>query len=111
MADTSGYKRNITGAYIVKDPGATLEYTVDWSEWLNTGTEISTSAFAISTISGDAAPVTNGGDSIVNTNQCVVELSGGTSGNIYTITNTITTDNAETDVRRFQLVVEERYLV
>lgn len=109
MPDTSGFKKDTVGSYIVKDPGAYLTYTVDWVDWLPGGDNLDTSTFTASTISGDASPLVIAANTIITT-QAVVEISGGTAGEIYTVTNTITTTNGETDKRRFRIKVEDRYL-
>ena len=40
MATLTGYKRDIYGLYIDKDPESTLQYTFDWQNWLATGEHI-----------------------------------------------------------------------
>ena len=109
MPDFSGFKNATAGAYIEKDPGAELTYAVDWSDWLPSGTNLDSIEFTVNSISGDTAPIIVGSSTIID-NRATVILSGGTAGNIYTITNTIVTDNSDTDVRRFRIKVEERYL-
>lgn len=109
MPDTSGFKKDTIGSYIAKDPGAYLTYTINWSDWLPGGDNLDTSTFTTSTVSGDAAPLTIAASTIIGSN-AVVEISGGTAGEIYTITNTITTTNGEIDKRRFRIKVEDRYL-
>ena len=107
MATLSGFLQDNDGAFIDKDPSAILNYTLDWSEWLPTGQTISTSAWTVSTISGDAAPVTTVTTSNSGTTT-IVKLSGGTAGNLYTITNTITTSGSLTDRRHFRIKVKNR---
>jgi hypothetical protein len=109
MPDVSGYKKDVFGSYIDKDPAAILDYTVDWSEWLPLGATILDSTFAVSTIPGDTQPLSVVTDSVVG-GQCIVELSGGTAGNIYTVTNTIETSDGQTDRRRFRIRAVERFL-
>jgi len=109
MPDISGFKKDTIGSYIVKDPEAYLTYTVDWVDWVPGGDSLSTSTFTTSTISGDAAPIVIAATTTIGA-QAVVEISGGSAGELYTITNTITTTNGETDIRRFRIRVEQRYL-
>jgi len=107
MATLTGFLQDNDGAYIDKDPSAILSYTLDWSEWLPTSTTISTSTWTISTISGDASPVT----SVTTTNSgntTIIKISGGTAGKVYTITNTITTSGSLTDRRNFRIKVKNR---
>ena len=110
MPDTSGFQADHKGrAYIEKDPNAELSYAVDWSDWMPISTSLDISSFTVSTIAGDADPLTVGGSSILN-DQAIVNLTGGTAGNTYTVTNNITSDNLDVDSRRFLVVVKERYL-
>jgi hypothetical protein len=107
MATLTGFLQDNEGAYIDKDPSAILSYTLDWSEWLPSGSSISTSSWTISTFSGDAAPITQ--VSTTNTgNSAIIRLSGGTIGKVYTITNTITTSGSLTDRRNFRIKVKNR---
>lgn len=109
MPTQTGFKKDIQGSWILKDPGAYLTYTIDWSDWLSLGANLSTSTWTIETIPGDTTPITNEGTSIID-NQAVIQLQGGKAGEMYTITNTVTTDDGLTDVRRFRIKVEQRYL-
>jgi hypothetical protein len=110
MPDISGFKQDVIGAYIDKDPAAQLTYTVDWTEWLLSGVTLSTSSFSASTISGDTAPLTIGTAVIIDNKRATAIISGGKAGEVYTVTNTITTSNGDTDRRRFRIRVLERYL-
>lgn len=104
----TGYKRDLTGSYIAKDPGATLDYNIDWSEWLPTGDSISTSTWTQESVH-TAGNLTLGAASVGN-NVTSVLISNGQAGEIYTIRNTITTNENLTDVRRFRIRVEPRFV-
>lgn len=110
MSTITGYKKDTQGAYIDKDPGARLIYSMDWSEWLPTGDTLASVSYSISTVAGDANPIVKHGQGISGTAISYTELSGGSDGEIYTVTGTITTANGNTDVRRFKLKVNYRYL-
>ena len=101
----SGFRKDITGQYIVKDPAAVLDFSVDWSDWCKTGETISTSVFAVEGTAGNLS-LTN---QTVLSNITTVTISNGYEGNTYVIKNTITTNADNTDVRRFKLKVEKRY--
>lgn len=105
----NGFKRDIAGSWITKDPAATLVYTLDWSEWLPTGATITASTVTVSTITGDAAPLTRVSNGISGGDKTYAELSGGTAGNLYTVTTTVTTSDGEIDRRRYRVRVELRY--
>jgi len=107
MATLTGFLQDNEGAYIDKDPSAILSYTLDWADWLPSGSTVSTSTWAISTITGDASPLT----SVTTTNTgttTIIKVSGGTVGKIYTLTNTITTSGSLTDRRNFRIKVKNR---
>lgn len=110
MSTITGYKKDTVGTYIDKDPGARLVYSMDWSEWLPTGDTVSTVTYTISTISGDATPIVKHTEGVEGGTVSFVELSGGTAKEIYTVTANITTVDGNTDVRRFRLKVNQRYL-
>lgn len=85
---------------IDKDPDAVLDYSVDWSAWLDTDT-IATSAWTAATgITVDSD--TN------STTIATVWLSGGTAGRNYAVTNRITTAAGRTDDRTIIIKVRER---
>ena len=109
MATLTGYLRDSKGIYIDKDPSAVLDYTLDWSEYTQAGDSVSTATWTTSVISGDAAPLTIGVAS-VNNDKATVLISGGTAGNIYTVTCAITTTENLVDRRNFRIVVKNRTL-
>lgn len=111
MTTQTGFRQDNIGSYIDKDPGATLVYSIDWTDWLESGDAIANSAMTTTTITGDPAPLTivsNGFQA--NTDIAYAEISGGSAGNLYTITNTITTENGLIDRRAFRIRVQARYL-
>jgi hypothetical protein len=111
MTTQTGFKQDQTGSYIQKDPGATLVYTIDWSDWMSSGDTISNSSYTVSTITSDPAPMTIVDSGYQSGNSTTyVELAAGSSGNIYTVTNQITTSNGSIDRRRYRIKVNPRYL-
>ncbi len=84
----------------VKDPDSTLDYTIDWTEWLAGTDTISTSTWIV------PAGLTKVSDtkSLLTT---TVWIRGGTAGTSYTVTNRIVTVNGRTDDRSINLVIEE----
>jgi hypothetical protein len=107
MSYLTGFRTDRQGSFIVKDPQATLDYSIDWSEWIANNDNIDSSEWFISEIDDDADPlieVSNFNTSLIAT----IIVSGGTAGNIYTLTNRITTDNELVDERFFRIVVKEK---
>ena len=104
----TGYKRDLTGSYIAKDPGATLAYSIDWSEWLPTGDSITTSTW-VQESTHTGGNLTLSGPAVAN-NVATINIAAGREGEIYTVRNTITTNENLTDVRRFRIRVEKRFV-
>jgi len=104
----TGYKRDLVGSYIAKDPGAVLAYSIDWSEWLPTGDSVTTSNWVQESVH-TGGNLTLNNDSIAN-NVATINIAAGAEGEIYTVRNTITTNENLTDVRRFRIRVEKRYV-
>lgn len=107
MATITGFYKDNEGTLIDKDPEAALDYLISWSEWLPSGDTISTSSWSIEAISGDGDPLTTTSDSKTDT-ATTVNLSGGSTGNIYKVYNTITTTGGLTDRRYFRVKVKLR---
>lgn len=87
----------------LKDPGAVLDYTVDWGQgYLQSGETVSTSIWSIfpSDMTQSAASNT--------ASACTIKVQGGTSGQIYQLTNRITTSQGRTDERSISVRVEQR---
>jgi len=85
-----------------KDPQAVLDYTIDWTKWLDeVGDSIATSTWIVPT----------GLTKVTETNTtklATVWLSGGTAGTNYTVTNRIMTVAGRTDDRSITIRVQER---
>lgn len=103
----TGFLKDIKGAYIPKDPDAILQYGIDWTDWLSAGETVTTSTFQVETTGTGLISLSN---SIIFDNVTAVTISGGTTGTIYTVMNTITTSESWQDVRRFRVKVEDRFL-
>lgn len=83
-----------------KDPGAALDYGIDWDDWLGTDT-IASSSWTVPT------GLTQDSDSH-DTTGTTVWLSGGTVGQFYLVTNHITTAGGRADERTIRIVVVDR---
>jgi hypothetical protein len=79
-------------------PDAVLDYTMDWSEWLDGDTIASSIWTAESGITINSSSNT--------TTVATVWLSGGTAGESYRVTNQITTAAARTDDRSLFITVK-----
>ena len=89
----------------VKDPDAILDYSVDWAQWLAASPvdTIQTSSFAV--IDGGTLSVQT---DTTSTTRATVWLQGGTVGESYRVTNTITTAAGRTAERTITLNIVER---
>lgn len=87
---------------LTKGPSDILVYTIDWSDWLNSGDSIATSTWSL----------TSGVTKVTDTSTAsttVIKVSGGTNGTSYTLTNTVTTTvSGETRIETFVLKVKTR---
>lgn len=110
MATLTGYLKDNEGLYIVKDPSANLDYSIDWSDWLPAGSTVSTSSWTLEDVTGDTTPLTGSGAQIIGNDKTVITINGGTTGYIYKIYNTITTSGGLTERRYFRIKVEARSL-
>ena len=85
---------------LCKSSTAVLDYGFDWADWLVSET-ISTSTWSV------PSGITKDSDSNTTTTS-TIWLSGGTLGNVYTITNTIATSASRTDTRAFLIQLGTR---
>ena len=81
-----------------KDPAATLDYSVDWTEFLETGEIIADSEWTVPT------GLTLVTDSHTDT-KGIIWLSGGTLGKSYEVVNRITTDNTPARIDERTIVI------
>lgn len=92
----------------LKDPQAVLDFGFNYEEWLDADVSevIITSTWAVEdglTIDGSPLPTT-----IIGGNTTAVWISGGTAGENYLLTNTITTDVGRVDERSYKIHIVNR---
>jgi hypothetical protein len=107
----TGFKQDLVGSYIMKDPAAVLTYSVEWADWLYGKDTVVSTTITVAAIDGDPAGtalrVLSSG---VTTTKAFAQIDRGTAGEIYTITVNIITNNGLRDTRRFRIKVEPRFL-
>lgn len=103
----TGFLRDQQGNYIAKDPDASLQYGVDWSQWLTAGDNLFSSTWTVETTGTNAITYTS---PFILDNVALVTLENGQAGTIYTVANTIVTDEGWSDTRRFRVKVEPRFI-
>lgn len=85
----------------IKDPDANLDYPFDWSDWLPSGDTISSVTWVVS--SGLIQGTTSN-----TATSATIWLSGGTSGNAYSVTCRITTSQGRIEDRTITIRVSQR---
>lgn len=88
-------------ATFLKDPDAVMDFSIDWSNWLLAGDEITASEWFVD------AGLTKQADTNDETST-TVWLAGGTEGVNYTATNRITTAAGRVDDRVVEIRCRER---
>ncbi len=101
MSQFQGPLYDDDGAYFEKAPAASLAYGINWTDWLPASTTIASSAWAAD------AGITAGSD-VVASNVASVTVSGGTAGQTYWLTNTVTLSDGQIDSRSFRIKVVAR---
>ena len=92
-----------------KDPDAVLDYSFDWSDWLDDGVSEAISSHTIEIVSDEetSPDLTKDSDS-ESSGVVTVWLSGGTAGVSYSVRCEIETDASRTDERTMLVKVQER---
>lgn len=85
----------------IKDPDAVLDYSIEWSKWLD-GDQIQESEWFVSDQEVEASEESN------TATRSTVWLAGGIVGQSYTVTNRIATFGGRPDDRSFVIQVQDR---
>ena len=90
---------------ILKDPGASLDYAIDWGPEYLDDDQIGSSSWTTSPIvSGGLAILSSSHDGRVAT----VKINGGIAGHVYQLTNIVSTILGRADQRSLTIRVEEQ---
>ncbi len=89
----------------LKDPGAALDYVMDWQAGYLAGQSIIASSWAVAP--EQPGGITIGADSIL-AGQTRVALAGGRAGRLYHVTNSVRFSDGGEDQRTLIVRVEER---
>lgn len=103
----TGFEVTNVGLEIDKDTEAQLKYTLDWSEWLDSGDGIASFEFTAAARRNDPEPIVIESTGQVG-DKTYVELSGGAANKTYIITAKVTTDSGLVDRRNFRVNVVNR---
>lgn len=93
-------------SYLLKDPSAVLDYSIDWgAQYLPAGEILAASEWSVT-------PDETGGVSIAasdfDASRTTVKAAGGVAGRLYRLVNRITTASGKVDERSFVVRVEDR---
>ena len=92
-------------SFHLKDPGAVLDYAVDWgSEYLD-GDVLVASEFVLSPVEPGGAVIT---DTRFDTQLATVSVGGGIAGHQYQLVNHVVLQSGREDERTIVLRVEQR---
>ena len=109
MMRRSGFEQTNQGLWIDKDVEAQLQYTLDWSEWLETGDTVASVVYDVAARRNDPTPLTTVSSGVNDTNtKTYIELSGGQVDKVYIVTAKVTTANGLVDRRNFRVNVVAR---
>lgn len=92
--------------YLLKDPGAALDYSIDWgADYLGAGELLAASLWSV-------VPDETGGINIAGSDfdasTSTVKAAGGVAGRLYRLVNRITTGADRVDERSILVRVEDR---
>lgn len=90
---------------LLKDPGAALDYAIDWGAEYLVGDALVESAWSV-------VPTEPGGvlvlEASADERQATVKVSGGLAGKLYRLVNHVVTAGGREDSRSIMLRVEQR---
>ena len=90
------------GLVRLKDPQETIDYAVDWSDFMAASETISGSTWSVSSTALSIGTVS------ATTLVTSAFVSGGVNGDVYRLTNKITTNQSRVAERSVMVRVEER---
>jgi hypothetical protein len=103
-----GFEQTSTGLNVTKDVQAQLTYTLDWSEWLETGDSIASCTWTIAARVNDPTPLTQVATGIQSGTKTYITLAGGQVSKTYIVTARVVTADGLIDRRNFRVLVDNR---
>ena len=91
--------------FLLKDPGAVLDYLIDWGAEYLSGDMLAASEWSV--VPDETDGVSIAGSSFDATTS-TVKAAGGVAGSIYRLVNRVTLQSGRVDERSITLRVEER---
>lgn len=91
--------------FYLKDPGASIDYAVDWAAGYLAGETIAESLWSVLPDEAGGIAVTS---AISESTRTSATLAGGIAGHVYRVTNRVILSNGRSDERSLSLRVEQR---
>lgn len=88
-----------------KDPQSTLDYTIDWVDWLVQGDSLSTATWAFETIVGESSLVIT--QQLLSGTKAIAWIRGGSLNGKYKLINTIQTAQGRIDQRTIVISIKD----
>jgi len=105
MTATTGFERDNQGLFIRKDPEAVMNYTVDYSTFLESGDSIASQTTTVdSGMTVDSSSIVSGNKKVT------MQLSSGVVGTAYTVKITAVSNDGLTFVHRYRIKCEQIHL-
>jgi hypothetical protein len=92
-------------ALAIKDPGARIDYAIDWSVDYLDAQHIVASSWAVTPVEADGVGVDAASHSLLRT---AVQVSGGRAGRVYQLTNRVELSDGQRDERSIAVRVDAR---
>lgn len=95
--------------FYLKDPGARIDYTVDWAAGYLAGDTIATSTWTVAPEEPDGiavAEATQGAGQAAG--RAAATLTGGIAGHVYRVTNRVVLTSGRSEERTLVIRVDER---
>ena len=91
--------------FYLKDPGARIDYTVDWAAGYLAGDTIATSTWTVAPEEPDGIAVA---ETAQAAGQAAATLTGGIAGHVYRVTNRVVLTSGRSEERTLTIRVDER---
>ena len=93
-------------SYLLKDPSAVLDYSIDWgAQYLGAGELLAASEWSVTPSEPEGVSIAA---SNFDASTTAVKAAGGVAGRLYRLVNRITTGSGKVDERSFVIRVEDR---
>ena len=92
-------------AIFLKDPGAAIDYAIDWGAGYLAGQTISVSAWSVAPLDAEGVQVLG---EVRGATRTGATFGGGVAGHVYRVSNRVTLSDGRSDERSLTLRIEQR---